>query len=140
MEEDDESWKVRRAAAKTLSAVIVSHPELLSTTLWKSVAPAIIKRFSEREESVRLDVFQTFNDLARQTGNISKGTGQAAVLDNLRAAVPLVLKPLCNHLKDKSTKTRQGAVGVIREVAATLPGCFNAHADALVPGLLIALR
>lgn len=36
-------------------------------------------------------------------------------------------------------KTRHGAVGVVREMAAALPGCFNAHADALVPGLLVAL-
>ncbi len=58
---------------------------------------------------------------AGQTGNISKGTGQAAVLDHLRAAIPLILKPLCAHLKDKSVKTRQGAVGVVREVALAVP-------------------
>lgn len=54
------------AAAKTLSAVILTHPELLSGTLWKTVAPVIIKRFTEREDSVRLDVFATFIDLARK--------------------------------------------------------------------------
>jgi cullin-associated NEDD8-dissociated protein 1 len=107
--------------------------------LWTNVAPVIIKRFSEREDSVRLDVFSTFNDLVRQTGNISKGTGQGAMLDRLRACIPQILKPLCAHLRDKSVKTRQGAVGVVREVAAVIPGCFNEHADVLVPGLLVAL-
>lgn len=71
VEEDDESWKVRRAAAKTLSAVIVTRPDMCAS-LWKSVAPTLIKRFTEREDGVRLDVFACFNDLARQTGNTSK--------------------------------------------------------------------
>ncbi len=89
MEEDDESWKVfdvlllfllssslfekqvRRAAAKTISGVIITNPELVGS-FWSSVAPTLIKRFSEREDSVRLDVFSTFNDLVRQTGNVSK--------------------------------------------------------------------
>ncbi len=138
-EADDESWKVRRAAAKTLSAVIVTHPEM-AASFWASIAPLLIKRFSEREESVRLDVFATFNDLARQTASVSKGTGQAGVLSHLQAAVPLILKPICTHLKDsKSIKTRQGAVGVVREVATALPGCFAPHVDALVPGLLVVL-
>lgn len=68
-----------------------------------------------------------------------QGTGQSGLLDNLRAAIPQILKPICGHLKDKSIKTRQGAVGVVREVAAALPGCFGPHADALVPGLLVVL-
>jgi len=38
------SWKVRRSAAKCLSAVLGSRPELLSE-FYKSVSPALIARF-----------------------------------------------------------------------------------------------
>ena len=139
MDEDDESWKVRRAAAKTLSAIIVSHPELVEL-MWKDVAPTLIKRFTEREDSVRLDVLGAFNDLTRQTGNVSKGTGKAGVLNSLSSALPLILKPIGSQLKHKtSIKTRQGAVSVVREVALALPGCLAPHVDLLVPGLIVAL-
>ena len=118
--------------------MIVSHPEMINT-FWTKVCPVLIKRFSEREDSVRLDIFGTFNDLARQTGSVSKGTGQQGVLDHLKKAVPLIMKPVTTHLKDKSVKTRQGVVGVLREVATALPGAFQNHADALRPGLLLVL-
>ena len=37
------------------------------TQLYQTVAPALISRFKEREESVRVDVLQTFIVLLRQT-------------------------------------------------------------------------
>jgi cullin-associated NEDD8-dissociated protein 1 len=54
-----------------LSAAIITNPDLIGS-FWSSVSPALIKRFAEREDSVRLDVFSTFNDLVRQTANVSK--------------------------------------------------------------------
>ena len=52
-DDDDVSWKVRRAAAKLLSAVIVSYPDTLGE-IYRDVAPTLFSRFSEREESVRV--------------------------------------------------------------------------------------
>lgn len=43
-DDDDMSWKVRRAAAKCLEAVVSSRRELLSD-LYKGVSPALIARF-----------------------------------------------------------------------------------------------
>lgn len=43
-DDDDMSWKVRRAAAKCLEAVVSSRRELLSE-LYKVVSPALIARF-----------------------------------------------------------------------------------------------
>ncbi|KAG6511803.1 hypothetical protein ZIOFF_029880 [Zingiber officinale] len=55
-EEEDEydaSWKVRRAAAKCLQAIIVSRPEML-TMLYAEACPKLIERFKEREENVKV--------------------------------------------------------------------------------------
>lgn len=43
-DDDDMSWKVRRAAAKCLEAVVSSRRELLPE-LYKVVSPALIARF-----------------------------------------------------------------------------------------------
>lgn len=60
------SWKVRRAAAKCMAALISSRPDLLSD-FHCSLAPALIRRFKEREENVKADVFGAYIVLLRQT-------------------------------------------------------------------------
>lgn len=68
---DDSGWKIRRSAAKVLHAIILtrSSGDLLETgVLYDKIAPALIKSFKEREESVRLEVIASFEDLVRSTG------------------------------------------------------------------------
>lgn len=70
-DEDDVSWKVRRCAAKlihTLIAVGGSGSVLDSGLLYDQIAPALISRFQEREETVRLEVLSTLAFLIRKTG------------------------------------------------------------------------
>ncbi|KAF3904151.1 hypothetical protein AA313_de0205227 [Arthrobotrys entomopaga] len=82
-DDDDISWKVRRGAAKLLSTVISTRAEdLLKETLYRDVAPSLIKRFSEREENVRLEVLATTTTLIRRTRDLaysSSGGGQRIV-------------------------------------------------------------
>ncbi len=42
--DDDASWKVRRAAAKTIEALILAYPEHLGD-FYTTLAPAVIQRF-----------------------------------------------------------------------------------------------
>jgi hypothetical protein len=64
-EDDDASYKVRRAAAKCLVALFGNYPDLLPT-LYPSAFPALVARFREREESVKMDVFSAFSALVQQ--------------------------------------------------------------------------
>ncbi|KAJ9110694.1 hypothetical protein QFC19_001523 [Naganishia cerealis] len=66
-DDEDSSWKTRRAAAKLLQALIAARPELLAD-FYSTVAPLLISRLSEREESVRMEVFAAWEVLVRQTG------------------------------------------------------------------------
>lgn len=65
-DDDDTSWKVRRGAVKVLQMPIQTRLELLST-FYKTIAPVLISRFVEREETVRLEVWNTYTTLLRQT-------------------------------------------------------------------------
>lgn len=65
-DDDDMSWKVRRAAAKCLAALIGSRADLLPD-FHCTLAPALIRRFKEREENVKADVFGAYIVLLRQT-------------------------------------------------------------------------
>ena len=86
-DDEDVSWKVRRAAAKCLQAIIESYPDLLKDIYPKS-ATALIGRFREREENVKSDIFQTFVDLVKQVGATAERFEGAAVprpIDQLRS-------------------------------------------------------
>ena len=89
-DDDDSSWKIRRCAIKILKAAITSKGEadlIDLVVLYQKIAPALLRRFVEREESVRLEVIDTLAQLIRQTEGehfpLQNGTsvhdGQAAI-------------------------------------------------------------
>jgi len=75
-DEDDVSWKVRRCAAKLIHTLIATRSAggvLDSGLLYQRIAPALISRFQEREESVRLEVLSTLAFLIKKTGESVTG-------------------------------------------------------------------
>ncbi|XP_006836907.2 cullin-associated NEDD8-dissociated protein 1 isoform X1 [Amborella trichopoda] len=140
-DDEDISWKVRRAAAKCLSAVIVSRPEMLSI-LYKEACPKLIERFKEREENVKMDVFNAFIELLRQTGNVTKGQvdiQEYSPLWMLKQEVQKIVRSINKQLREKSIKTKVGAFSVLRELVVVLPDCLADHIGSLVPGIEKAL-
>lgn len=99
-DDDDMSWKVRRAAAKCLAALISSRPDLLPD-FHCTLAPALIRRFKEREENVKADIFSAYIILLRHTRPpkgwleaVEEPTQTGRNLNMLRAQVGCVLTPL----------------------------------------------
>ncbi|KAK0288259.1 hypothetical protein LTR35_003733 [Friedmanniomyces endolithicus] len=68
-DEDDVSWKVRRCSAKVLHALI-DKLDPNDSAMYGQIAPALIARFKEREESVRNEVIATLAFLIAKTGDI----------------------------------------------------------------------
>jgi cullin-associated NEDD8-dissociated protein 1 len=71
-DDEDASWKVRRCAAKVIYTLIStrSNGDLLDDgTLYSKIAPALITRFKEREENVRLEVLATLSNLVKKSGD-----------------------------------------------------------------------
>lgn len=136
-DDDDMSWKVRKAASRCLCAVIRTRPEMIQE-LYKKVAPVLVARFSEREENVKLDVFSTFGALLSQTSLLSGGgAGTSGPADELASMIPKIVASLSKQLKDKKTKpqTRIGAFAVLRQLAQVLPGSLGKHVGEIVPGI-----
>ena len=63
-DDDDTSWKVRRAAVRLQAAIAASRPERFAS-LYETLGPALVGRFKEREENVRVDVIETLTALLR---------------------------------------------------------------------------
>ncbi|XP_014729504.1 PREDICTED: cullin-associated NEDD8-dissociated protein 1-like isoform X2 [Sturnus vulgaris] len=144
-DDDDISWKVRRAAAKCLEAVVSSRPDLLQD-FYRTLSPALISRFKEREENVKADIFNAYISLLKQTLptqswlHSSDASGKDDIpLKMLQNQVPNIIKALHKQLKEKSIKSRQGCFSLLTELASVLPGCLADHIPALIPGIVFSL-
>ncbi|XLV03377.1 hypothetical protein S245_017714 [Arachis hypogaea] len=135
-------WKVRRATAKCLAALIVSRLEMLSK-LYDEACPKLIDRFKEREENVKMDVFNTFIELLRQTGNVTKGQTDANETSHrwlLKQEVSKIVKSINRQLREKSIKTKVVALSILKELVVVLPDCLADHIGSLIPGIEKALN
>jgi len=144
-DDDDMSWKVRRAAAKCLEAVISTRRDLLPE-LYRIVSPALIARFKEREENVKSDIFHAYMALLKQT-RPSAGSSldpncmeqEDAPLCLLQAQVPALVKAIHIQMKERSIKTRQDCFALLKELVSVLPGAVTNHVPALIPGIQYSL-
>ncbi|KKF93860.1 Cullin-associated NEDD8-dissociated protein 1 [Ceratocystis platani] len=90
-DDDDTSWKVRRVAVKVLHTLIETRGggDFLETgTLYSHIGPALIRRFGDRDESVRLEVISTLSMLIRKTEEIIFPTGQLEPTEIESGAAP----------------------------------------------------
>jgi len=138
-DDDDMSWKVRKASSRCISAIISTRPERLSS-FYDNIAPILVKRFKEREENVRLDIFQSFIALLKQTQIVTK-SGEKTVLDKLRSMVPTIVSSVSKEMKSKSTrnvKTKIGIFQLLNQLVLVLPGALEKNVGDIVPGIVIS--
>ncbi|CAG8730030.1 22633_t:CDS:10, partial [Gigaspora rosea] len=153
-DDDDISWKVRRSSSKLLASIIGTRHELLSQ-LYTNVAPALVSRFKEREESVRVDILQTFIVLLRQT-HVYGGEGyiprendhepkrrraigpsesQESPKQMLRNLVQRLSRNLSKQLVSKSIITKQTGFLLLRELVTVLNGGLDNHLNTFIPAI-----
>jgi cullin-associated NEDD8-dissociated protein 1 len=148
-DDEDTSYKTRRAATKLLAAFIETRPELL-VSIYKEVSPVLISRFGDREETVRLEVWATYGILFRQTSTyggaldtVARGKRKrdADVLDAeggpcslLKAQSSGITKSLLGQLKasKQSSATLQAGFQLLHSALTVLPGCLAHQVSALL--------
>eukprot|EP00116_Pleurobrachia_bachei_P001870 sb/3462132/ len=140
-DDEDMSWKVRRASAKCLAAIIQARPDLLSD-LYEKVSPILISRFKEREQSVRLDVFATYSCLLKQTGTAKQSIvvsedemEQITPVTLLTGQVEAIVKGLQKQLYDKHDKSRESCFSLLGDLVTVLPGCLAPYMDTILPAI-----
>ena len=141
-DDEDVSWKVRRAAAKSLQAIIESYPDVLKD-IYPKAATALIGRFKEREENVKSDIFQTFAELVKQIGTTARryeSADPSKPINQLQADVPSIIKASVRQLKEKSVRTKQGVFAALQELVTVAPSSVGAHVSHLMPGIQAALN
>ncbi|CDW55258.1 cullin associated NEDD8 dissociated protein [Trichuris trichiura] len=144
-DDDDVSWKVRRAAAKCIGAAITARRELL-VRFCIDVAPLLIERLKEREEVVKDDIFATLIILLKQCSFASTCATDAGdhgcneVLSTLQSLVPQMVRAVSKLLREKSPKTKKNCFALLTELVRVLPGVLATHFHQLVPGLCGALE
>lgn len=137
-DDEDGSWKVRRAGAKLAAALVSQYPDVL-LIIYRQLAPALVSKFKEREEAVRPDIYQSYNDLTRAVGAAAR-RGDAAAQAALDADVPSVLRALAKQLRGKSTKTKSLALKSLQELVRAAPAAVVSGLGDVVSGVKSALE
>ena len=135
---------MRSGAVKCLGAVIRTRPEMLNA-LYDNVLPQLMLRFREREEIVKMEVFSAFKDLMRQSQGRSADVADAMEEDSTDAVsaspivklldVAKVMKAVQKQLKDKSFKTKERCLELLRELILVLDGGLASYLPALITNL-----
>lgn len=143
-DDDDMSWKVRRSAAKCLEAVISTRVDMLEE-FYKTLSPALIARFKEREENVKSDIFHAYIALLRITrsnddlSNPDAMDQSAGPVQMLQEQVPSIIQNVQPLMREKSIKTRADCFLLLRELLNALPGSLGDSFTQLMSGVQYSL-
>ncbi|KAH8397595.1 hypothetical protein KR215_000143 [Drosophila sulfurigaster] len=145
-DDDDMSWKVRRAAAKCLEVLIATRQELIEE-FYRTLSPALIARFKEREENVKSDIFHAYVALLRNTRPADDIAHDPDSMDQISGPtlllieqLPQIIKSIQPLMREKSMKTRQDCFLLLRELLNSLPGALGPHLESIVPGISYSLN
>lgn len=157
-EEDGVSWKVRKASAKCLSAIITTRADMLETiylSLCCKADPTLPDRFKEREESVKLDVFKTFEHLLHATkivhsfqkddksflmsGTFRINTERKPEAQYLVEVKDKIVSGISKCLKEKSAKIRIGCFTILQELCVLIGKEMQSNVKVFVGAIKDAL-
>jgi len=144
-DDDDTSWKVRRASVKVLAAAFqTAKTDQGVAELYATHGAAVVLRFKEREETVRIDVVECFTNLVAATALASgaaSGAGgglkgeerpgspsgcggehQTGALAGLESVLPGAMAAAVRQLeKGKDEKTKSAVFALLRQLVGALP-------------------
>lgn len=146
-DDEDNSWKVRRASVRCLSALISTSQLDSLKSIYEKAATKLIERIREREENVQKDIFSCLVCLISQTVSLSttttenltsshmesERTGNEGVMA-LRERIPDIVRHSIKLFKNKnaSIRSKQGIIVVLYELAKSFPELIKSEIPALI--------
>lgn len=135
-DEDDSSWKVRKASLKVISAIITAHPSLVRD-LYDRCADELLGRFKEREENVRLDIISCYTKLVDLNLPVTtqddsetdlgspKLVRQKSTSDLLADKVDAIVRVSCVQLQGNSAPSKVAVIKLLQSLVHALQGGLN---------------
>jgi len=121
-DDDDVSWKVRCASAKLIATLIQTKPESLPM-YYNEIAPILINRLNEREDSVYVEILNTLIILVKKTNayngyELSKNEMdcQNNPKEQLYNLVDTICKILSRQISTKAITSRQIIYELLNEM------------------------
>eukprot|EP00455_Lapot_gusevi_P028577 TRINITY_DN3053_c0_g2_i1.p1 TRINITY_DN3053_c0_g2~~TRINITY_DN3053_c0_g2_i1.p1 ORF type:complete len:1239 (+),score=571.04 TRINITY_DN3053_c0_g2_i1:71-3787(+) len=151
-DDDDTSWKVRRAAVKCISAFVRAKGDILRD-YYDDLCGQLVARFKERVANVKLEIFRAFNDLLRAAvvtrqpaaGAIDAPVGRPQLVRTRSSHVVLshkidqIVTELNKHYRNSDLKAKVAIWSVFRELLVVMQGNLGSHLRALIPNLVEAI-
>jgi hypothetical protein len=132
-DDDDTSWKVRRAAIKLIDALVSSRPDKLRA-VYQQYAGLLIQRFKERDDNVKcniLETYRTFLKCAIHKENLEEDGFSLSGMqlqrvkssgDELAKLVDTTIEELVKQLrKNKNAKVKTAVMHTFAQLAHVLP-------------------
>ena len=133
-DDDDASWKVRRAACKLISSEIKFFSKDIAR-LYDLFQTPLIKRLSEREETVLYDVFMAYSVMLS-----SVRCGDAELREKITMDAPKLIRMLIRQLKHSSTKTKIWIYKVLLQLCEIFPECIYPYFSKLARDLELCIK
>lgn len=147
-DDDDVSWKVRRASAKLLAALVASRSEDFSARLGQP----LVARFSDREETVQVEVLAAYKSLVESVVRRSSGRSTSPSRKRPRSSdemevdggepltdtVPRAVVRLVKLLAGKGVAVKQAALDLLLAIVSAGFSVSN-EISAILPQLDVIL-
>eukprot|EP00189_Rhodosorus_marinus_P013012 CAMPEP_0184746844 /NCGR_PEP_ID=MMETSP0315-20130426/9347_1 /TAXON_ID=101924 /ORGANISM="Rhodosorus marinus, Strain UTEX LB 2760" /LENGTH=1290 /DNA_ID=CAMNT_0027219587 /DNA_START=130 /DNA_END=4002 /DNA_ORIENTATION=- len=155
-DDDDMSWKVRRAALRCVRSIVVSRIVPVDV-MYDTLGLLLLSRLREREENVRVDLYATFALVLKEGGYANtkreaqgdpmvessdfadRASESGEKIDNIvlqiREAAPRLASTVKKDLAGKPGKTALSSVCVLQELASIDPEHMAGVLTPLIPEL-----
>ena len=134
-DDDDSSWRVRRASCKLASTIVTKYMDNLEDS-YGIFHPVLLKKFNEREETVRFDVYQVYHDLLKAIAD----SDNLDVLTKFQDDSEKVLKRLVKMSRSSSVKSKIWIYKVLSQMNKVAPSTFVNSISRLVKDMKLSLE
>jgi len=134
-DDEDLSWKVRRAAARLLASSASAQSGEAFARIYVAAVPTLCARLKEREEGVKLEILQTLTQVVALAG-AEAGPERA----RLGEAAPQLPRRAGRVVREKSAAIRAAGFRLLRALAGAFPEQVSSRGGRLYPAAVKAMR